>query len=195
MAQGTRLGVVSFLVSAALVLVVTLTASAQKVPPAAPPPAKGPALVAVAVLQTLVPELDAWTRGALGGHVVSISETFGYSFAEADFTNGNMKVRLTIGDTEGAESCLLALAAMVSMLPEGYSETLPPATSIRRFTFSGFQAASRWDSEKLAGEFSVVVSGRFVVNAEGTHLDSLDTLRDIVSKVNLKRLSELTPGK
>lgn len=194
MTQRTRLGVVSFFVAAALVSVFMLTASAQKAPAAAPPP-KGPAVVAVATLQTLMPQLDTWTRGPLGGSVVLISEESGYSFAEADFTSGDMKVRLTVGDTIGVDDCLLALAAMVVVLPEGYSEKLPPATSISRFTFSGFQAASKWDSEKQKGEFSVVVNGRFVVKAEGTQLDSVDTLRNIVSKIDLQKLSELKAGK
>ena len=193
MAWGIRLGRFSLLVMA-LFLVGGLTARAQKAPAAAPAP-KGPAVVSVATLQTLVPAIDGWTRAPLAGSVVPISEESGYSFAEGDYTNGAMKVKLTIGDTVGVDDCLLALAAMVTVLPAGYSEKLPPATSISRFEFSGAQAASKWNSEKLEGEFSVVVNGRFVVKAEGTKLDSIDTLRAIVSKIDLAKLGALKPGK
>ena len=199
MSWRNRPGGFSIIVVALVLTAFGLTARAQKAPaPAQKGPAaaqKGPAVVSVATLQTLAPVLDGWTRAPLGGSVVPISEESGYSYAEANYTNGDMKVKLTIGDTVGVDDCLLALAAMVTVLPAGYSEKLPPATSISRFEFSGYQAASKWNSEKTEGEFSVVVNGRFVVKAEGTKIDSVDTLRDIVSKIDLKKLSELKPGK
>ncbi len=196
MSWRNRPGGFSFIVVALVLTALAVPALAQKKASAATPAAqKGPAVVPVATLQTLAPTLDGWTRAPLGGSVVPISEESGYSFAEANYTNGAMKVRVTIGDTVGVDDCLLALAAMVTVLPPGYSEKLPPATSISRFEFSGYQAASKWNSEKTEGEFSVVVNGRFVVKAEGSGIDSVDTLRDIVSKIDLKKLSELKPGK
>ncbi len=181
-----------------LALAVTLfggTARAQK--PASPAPAtpKRPDVVSVATLQTLMPTLDGWTRALPAGDVVLVSDTAAYSFAEGDYTNGAMNVKLTIGDTVGVDDCLMALAALVTVLPPNYAERVPPATAISRFEFNGFQAASKWNSEKLAGEFSVVVSSRFVVKAEGTELDSIETLRAIVGRIDLKKLSELKPGK
>ena len=153
------------------------------------------AVVSVDTLKTMIPESDGWTRGPLTGDVVSVSDDTGYSFAVATFVNGNAKVHLTIGDTGGIGDCNMALAGMISVLPEGYSETPAPATTIMRFTYAGFQAASKWNAEKFTGEFSVLVADRFVVKADGEGVDALDTLRVFVSKVDLKKLADLKPGK
>lgn len=161
----------------------------------ATPALKPLAVVSVDALKTMIPNVDGWTRGEPAGDVVHVSDDTGYSFVVGKFTNGAAKVRLTIGDTVGTGDCLMALAAMISVLPEGYSESPAPATSIVRFTYEGFQAASKWNADKFVGEFSVLVNGRFVVKAEGEGVDTLDTLRAFVSKVDLKKLAELKPGK
>ena len=152
-------------------------------------------VVSVNALRTMIPTVDGWTRGEPVGEVVRVSDDTGYSFVVAEFVNSAARVRLTIGDTVGAGDCLMALAAMISVLPEGYSENPAPSTNIMRFTYEGFQAASKWNADKFSGEFSVLVAGRFVVKAEGEGLDTLDTLRAFVSKVDFKKLAELKPGK
>ena len=143
----------------------------------------------------MLPETDGWTRGATASDVVRVSDDAGYSFVTADYANGAAKIRLMIGDTIGAGDCLMALAAMISVLPNGYSESPAPSTNITRFAFDGYEAASKWNSARLSGEFSVLVDGRFVVKAEGDGVDSLDTLRAFASKVDFKKLGQLKPGK
>ena len=152
-------------------------------------------VVTVDALQTMMPQADGWTRGAFVSDVVRVSDDIGYSFTGADFTRGAAKVHLTIGDTIGAGDCLLALAGMISVLPEGYAETPAPSTAIMRFTYEGFQAASKWNAEKFSGEFSVLVAGRFVVKAEGEGVESLDTLRAFVAKIDFKKLADLKSAK
>ena len=191
MTWGSRINRFS-LVLGLMVTVFSLTAAAQKPPAAAV--VKAPVQVSVASLQTIIPTMDSWTRAPLGGSVVTISDESGYTFADADFKNGDMKVRLTVGDTVGVSDCVMALAPLVMVLPAGYSQDVPPATSLKRFEFSGYQAASKWNGQKLEGEFQVIV-GRFIVKAEGDHLTSIDQLRAIVEKIDLKKLSELKPGK
>lgn len=175
-----------------LFLALLLALTPQK--PAALTPKPLP-VVTVEALQAMLPEAEGWKRGPLTGDVVRVSDDTGYSFAVGDFTNGTAKVHLTIGDTVGAGDCLMALAGMISVLPEGYSEQPAPATAITRFTYEGFQAASKWNAEKFTGEFSVLVAGRFVVKAEGEGVDALDTLREFVSKVDFKKLADLKAGK
>lgn len=175
-----------------LFLALLLALAPQK--PAAPAPKPLP-VIALDVLQTLMPEAAGWTRGPIAGDVVRVSDDIGYSFTGADFTNGSAKIHLTIGDTIGAGDCLLALAAMISVLPEGYSETPAPSTAIMRFTYEGFQAASKWNAEKFSGEFSVLVAGRFVVKAEGEGIESLEALRAFASKVDFTKLAGLKAAK
>ena len=175
-----------------LILALLIALAPQK--PAAPAPKPLP-VVTLDVLQAMLPEADGWTRGPIAGDVVRVSDDTGYSFTGADFTNGAAKIHLMIGDTFGAGDCLLALAAMITVLPEGYSEKPAPGTAIMRFTYEGFQAASKWNTEKLSGEFSVLVADRFVVKAEGTGVAALDTLRAFVSKVDFKKLADLKTAK
>lgn len=194
MAWGQRL--VSGAALVAAVALATVTLGAQKAPAkAAPPVPKGPDVVAVAVLQPLLPKMDGWTRGTPGGSVVPISDDQGYSFADAEFTNGDQKVKVTIGDTSAVEDCLLALAAMVTVLPPGYNETVPPGTTITRFEYNSHEAASKWNADKLEGEFSVLVGARFVVKVEGAKVESLDTLKHFASLVDLQKLGSLKPAK
>ncbi len=185
----------SIVVLALVVSAFGLNVNAQKPAPAPPAAPKAPALVSIASLQTLMPAVDGWTRAPLAGDVVQISEVSAYSFAEGDFTNGAMKAKLTIGDTVGVDDCLMAMAALVVVLPAGYSERVPAGSEISRFEFGGGQAASKWNAVKMEGEFSVVINGRFVVKAEGTGIDSIDTLRGLVSQIDLKKLAALKPGK
>jgi hypothetical protein len=152
-------------------------------------------VVPVDSLRAMLPEAEGWTRGDIASDVVRVSDDAGYSFVTAQYANGGAKIRLTIGDTVGASDCLLALAAMISVLPQGSSENPNPATTIARFTYEGYEAASKWNSVKLAGEFSVLVEGRFVVKAEGEGIDTLDTLRAFASKVDFKKLAQLKPAK
>jgi hypothetical protein len=178
---------------AALIALTAFVAAPSQKP--APPLEKALGVVAVDALRGMLPASDGWTRGETPGDVVRVSDEAGYSFVTGQYTNGAAKIRLTIGDTIGAGDCLMALAAMISVLPQGYSESPAPSTSITRFTYEGFEAASKWNSEKLVGEFSVLVDGRFVVKAEGEGVDTLDTLRAFVSKVDFKKLAQLKPAK
>lgn len=68
-------------------------------------------------------------------------------------------------------------------IPRTGPEKLAPGT--------GSPAASRWDGDNNEGEFTVLVGGRFAALAEGTHLDRIDTLREFVALVDLKKLTEL----
>lgn len=175
-----------------LVLALLLALAPQK--PAAPALKPLP-VVTVNALQALMPDVGDWTRAPLTGDVVRVSDDSGYSFAVADFTKDTAKMHLTIGDTVGVGDCLMALAGMISVLPEGYSEKPEPSTAILRFTYEGFQAASKWNATKFSGEFSVLVADRFVVKAEGEGIPSLDSLRELAAKVDFKKLAALATAK
>jgi len=171
---------------AALAPLVTLTAQSagQNAKPSAP-------FVATSALEPLLPTVDGWTKGPARADRVAISDTTGYAFAEAVYTNGDKKVRVTIADTASGGDSLISLATMVATLPDDYTGDVPPASKVARVQFKGSPAASLWDSAKAEGEFTVVVGGRFVAKAEGSHLDSLDTLRAFVDRIDLKRLGDL----
>lgn len=168
-----------------------VTAVAVSAQPAPQPQKPSLALVATAALEPLLPQPDGWTRVKAGGSRVDVSESCGYAFADATLMKGTMKVRVTLADTGRNEESLGLLATMVVSFPEGYTGTVPPATSIARPTLGGVLAASRWDAELSEGEFTILVDGRFVVKVEGTKVDDLATLRAIAELVDLKKLAAL----
>ena len=175
--------------AAAIVLATSnFPAHAQSVPQNPQPPV---ALVAAAALEPLLPAPAGWTRTKSGGDRVVVSDACNYTFADAVFLKDGTKVRVTVADTGRNEESLGLLATMIASLPEGYTGTVPPATTVARLMFNGTPAASRWDAEQNEGEFVVLVGGRFVVKAESTRVDGLATLRAMVELVDLKKLGEL----
>ncbi len=172
----------------ALAAATTITIGAQTGPPGQTPAAK---FVTSAVLLPLLPAPPGWTRTRTGGSEVVVSDSCGYSFADATYTNGDMKVRVTLADTAQNVESLGLLATLVVSFPADYTGEVPPATSIARLTLNGAPAGSRWDAEAREGEFVALVGHRFVAKAEGTKLDSLATLRAIIELLDLKKLGEL----
>ena len=168
----------------------TLVVSARQAPQAAPPAAKHAQLVTVKALRTLIPDLAGWQKAREGGDQIAMSDTCGWMFADVSVTKGEMKVRVTLADTGSDADALAVLAPYVMSFPDGSVNTVERAT-IKRFALDTFPAASRWDADNKDGEFTVVVGGRFVASAEGSHLDSIDTLRSIVASVDFKKLGEL----
>ncbi|HUL73188.1 MAG TPA: hypothetical protein VLT86_08800 [Vicinamibacterales bacterium] len=148
-------------------------------------------VVAVTVLEPLLPTLDGWTRGQARTDRVVVSETCSYAFADALYSHGDGKVRVTLADTGFGPDSLITLATMVVTLPDDYTGDVPPAAKVARVLFKGSPAATLWDNAKGEGEFTVVVGGRFVAKAEGSHVDALEILRTFIDQIDLKRLGDL----
>src|SRR5262245_53357513 len=148
-------------------------------------------LVATAALRALLPNLPGWTKHHGDEDLVTLSPECGYAFANATYVKDAMSLRVMLADTGFDADSVSTLAMMVTMFPEGHVGLVPPATAINRVVFNGWPAASLWDSEKADGEFTVVVGRRFVAQAEGKRLESVDVLRDAVGQIDLKALAAL----
>jgi hypothetical protein len=173
-------------VVAALVVTVHGQSARQGAPAA---PAISP--VADTALERLLPSPPGWTRGRVNRDRIDLTESCVYSFADAVYINAAMKVRITIADAAFDQSALGVIATMVVSFPSTYSQILNSTTSIKRIDFNGSPAALRWDSAAGDGEFTVVIGKRFVVKAEGSAVDSPDTLRAMIELVDLKALAGL----
>jgi hypothetical protein len=147
--------------------------------------------VQAAALERLLPAPAGWTKGEQRTDQVVISAECSHPVAVVAFTQGEMRVKITLADSAAHQDSLTALAPMLVMLPEGYHERIPPATTIVRLKRDGMQVAERWDERKGDGEISMLVNGRFVASVEGSHLDSLETLRAMLSEIDLKKLADL----
>ena len=146
--------------------------------------------VGVAVLEPLLPQADGWTRGAVRSNKIS-SDDCGYTYVDAVYAKGESRVRLTVADTGFDSGALSALVPSVISLPEGYSGKILPATTVDRLVFQGFPAAARVDGEKAEADFEVLAGRRFVAKGEGTHVTGIDPVRDLVGKIDLKKLAGL----
>lgn len=173
-------------VALALIAGVTVTARSQD----GAKPAGKSAMVDPALLQPLLPAPPGWTTSRQKSEKILVPEC-SYSFAEATFTKEAMTIRLTVADTASSSDALLALATMIVTLPDDFIGDVPPSTTIKRLTFNGSPAAERWNAGDGEGEFAVLVNKRFVVKAEGTKVDSADTLRAMVEAVDLKKVANL----
>ena len=149
------------------------------------------ATVPVAALERLLPAPDGWTKAEAKADTVVISTDCSHPVASVSYVQGEMRVKITLADSGMHPDSLMALAPMLVMLPEGYSEKIPPAITIRRLQRDGAQVAERWDERKHDGEITMLVNKRFVASVEGSHVDSLDSLRTILDQIDLKKLAEL----
>jgi hypothetical protein len=147
--------------------------------------------VPVAALERLLPAPAGWTRADLTTETVVISADCSHPIAGAVYVQGDMRVKVMLADSGTKADSLMALAPMIVMLPDGYSETIPPATKVTRLQRNGAQVAERWDERKSTGEITMLFGGRFVVGVEGKQIAGLDTLRPFLAAIDLKQLSEL----
>jgi hypothetical protein len=147
--------------------------------------------VAATALQPLLPAPAGWTKDKVKSDRFELSPTVAYTAASAVYTRDEMTVKLTIADSGKASDVLIALATMIQTLPEDYNETSQAGATLKRFTLGGSPASQRWDGANHEGELTVLVGGRFIVKAEGSHLDSVETLNAILGQVDLTKFAGL----
>ena len=148
-------------------------------------------LVTPAALEPLLPTLEAWTKVRMSSNRVAAADSCAWAFAEAVYTNGGYKLRVTVADTGFDSDALMILATIVMSFPAGHTETIPPDTVISRITYADSPAATLLNTSKREAEFTVVLGDRFVAKVEGMPADNLDTLRAVMDKIDLKKLAEL----
>jgi len=186
MSERSRSLSVALLISLSLLFFSATPAAAQ-----AGPSVSGSAkLSAPATLAKLLPAPAGWTKAEVRLVEAEISADCSYSSACLPLFTDDALVKVTIADTGGHPDALLALASAVVTLGETYVQEVPPAT-VKRFKIDQGQAVELWDAEKLAGEITVVIDGRFVVSVEAQKAASLDVLRTILSLIDLKAVAAL----
>jgi hypothetical protein len=136
-------------------------------------------------LQTALPTVSGWTRSEPEGH--SMTMPIPVSNTTARYTKGSTEVTLTITDSAFSQ---LATAPLMMMSAAGYNEKT--ATGYKRATtIGGMPGYEEWDSSNKSGQIGAIVASRFVVEARGEQLDSNDTLKGIVQRIDFKKLGAL----
>ena len=136
-------------------------------------------------LVPLLPEIPGWTRGEPRGE----SETLpmAYSRAEARYTSGDRVLTMEITDTALSQ---FLLAPLSMFLTSGYAERSSDGFK-RSVTIGGHPGFEDWNAPARRGQVTVVVGGRYVVEASADDVDGVEVARQAVDAVDLSRFARL----
>lgn len=161
------------------------TAAASQSTPTAQRAAKTVDAVSFEQLIALLPEASGWTRGKPKGEHVNTGAAM--SHATAEYQKGDASIDVEITDSSFNE---LVLSPFTIFLAAGFSER-----SSEGFTKSapvrGNPGFEKWNNVSRRAEVTVVVGNRFIVQAIGRNVDSVDLVRALVKSVDLARLATL----
>jgi hypothetical protein len=112
----------------------------------------------------------------------------GLSNAEATYSNNDVHVTVTVTDL-GAAAALSAFATAMNVQSDKQT-----ATGYEKVTtINGRLTKESYDNQSKSGDYSVLVGGRFNVEAQGSGV-SIDTLKGAVNAVGPDRLDALAHG-
>jgi hypothetical protein len=109
----------------------------------------------------------------------------GGSTADARYVNGDNSIRLKVTDMAAA-GALAALGSALNVESSRQTETGYEKTG----NVDGRMTSEKWDSKSRDGSYSVVVAGRFMIEAEGT-VPSIDALKQAVAAVGIDKVEAL----
>ncbi len=136
-------------------------------------------------LKALLPEMGGWTRTDAKGEQVSMP--ISTSRAEAHYQKDDGRLELDITDTALSQ---LLLAPIQMFMTSGFSERSDDGFK-RAARVGGQPGYEEWNAKSKHGEVTAVVANRFIVNAKGDDMDSIDTVRKLVESVDLGKLGSL----
>lgn len=145
----------------------------------------GPPLVASATLAALLPTFDGWERTAPVSGSASLPAPA--STASVTYGRGQAKIDLEITDTGGAPD---HVEAMSKVAGTSFLQTAANGY-LKGTTFGGFPAIESWNSVDHVGDLSLLINGRFIVHANGTGVDGIETVRALVERVDLQKVAGL----
>lgn len=135
------------------------------------------------VLQGLLPG----AIGALARTEVSSSSAgaagIGGSNAEARYGSGDQSITLEITDM-AAMGGIAALGTAFNVQSSRQTETGYEKTS----TVDGRMVTEKWDNGSKSGRYGTLVGNRFMVEADGSNVGSIDVLKAAVASIDLARL-------
>ena len=151
----------------------------------AQPERRGAAAVDFTQLMSVIPDLSGWTRSQPRGEQVMSGVAI--STADAEYLNGDSIIKLSITDSAFSP---LVLAPLEMVLKPKYSER--SGESYRKYvSIDGQPGCESWQNDARDGDITILVSGRFVVNARGLNLSSIEPLQKLVKAIPIKRLAAL----
>lgn len=136
-------------------------------------------------LMPLLPEIPGWSRGEPRGE--SGTMPMAYSRVEARYTSGDRVLTMEITDTALSQ---FLLAPLSMFLASGYAERSNDGFK-RSVTVGGHPGFEDWNAQARRAHVTVVVGGRYVVEASADDVDGIDVARQAVDAVDLSRFARL----
>jgi len=141
--------------------------------------------VSIQALLALLPEPFDWQRERPTGERVTTPVAF--ADASVRMMKGDATVTAKITDTGRNQALVEPFAAALAgdftrETEHGYEKSI---------AIGDARGVERWDSGTKTGNLSIVVARRFVVEIDGSTIDSPKVLHDILDKIDLKKLADL----
>lgn len=137
------------------------------------------------LLKALLPEIAGWTKSRARGEQVNMP--FAISNAKAHYTNGDSSMEVTITDSALNQ---LIFAPFTMFMASGFEERSDDGYK-KASMIAGSPGFEEWQKDSKHGEVTAVVGNRFIVQATGDNVPSIDPLRKAVEAVDLPKLATM----
>ena len=138
--------------------------------------------IAFQTLETALPSVSGWEMEKPRSERMTSPVPF--SKTEAEFKNGEQRVRVTITDSAAAGMLLIPIRMMVA---SGYSKETSDGYE-KATTVIGQPAVEKWQTDDKRGELTILANDRFIVEMRGRNVANVKTLHDFAAKVDLGKL-------
>ncbi len=136
-------------------------------------------------LVDVLPSPEGWEKSK--PEFKQTSSPFNSSNAEARYTKGHFNVHVEVTDAALNQMIMMPFTMMMSM---NYQERSSSGYK-KSVKYSDQPALEEWNADSKHGETTIVVNKRFVVQCEGNGFDSMDVMKEVVDKIDIKKLASL----
>jgi hypothetical protein len=133
-------------------------------------------------LQGFLPSPTDWTRTGVKVQRMPLPP---HARAEARYTSGDMIVTFNIIDTALNQAITMPFAMF---LAAGYEERSEDGYK-KSIAIEGEPGFEEWNATGRRGEVTLLVGKRFLIQASGRNIDSLDPVRNLVTSVDRSGLT------
>lgn len=137
------------------------------------------------LLKGLLPEMSGWTRTRPRGE--QMNTPFAISNAKAHYTMGESTMDIEITDSALNQ---MIFAPFAMFMASGYEERSDDGYK-KAGTIAGSPGFESWEKGANRGEVTVIVANRFVVQAKGRRVASVDPVKKAIETIDLVKLATL----
>ncbi len=152
---------------------------------ARPTASAGPALVGHQRLESFLPKPDGWTLEHSAGADVQLPAPA--SHVRATYKRGAAQIDLELTDTGGDASYIEAL----SKIANGNYHQEAPNGYMKAVSLGGFPGVESFNRDDQIGEVTVILNRRFLVHASSSGATAIDSVRSVVTGIDLSGLAAL----